>query len=293
MSNLRPSSDSIVLFTDTHYRLTNPPYRKDHYAETLALKTFEVLSFARKWNLPVFHLGDLVHQRDVRLSWKVVSYIYSIYQDFQTVYLIPGNHDIPKAQSIGSSKTQLTGFLMNLGLFKSEEFVQVGELDIYCLPFGGEVPTPKVKSNYNLLLIHDDPVNLAGHASFNLFDKVIYGHMHVEENLDGRVSGLAPTGRVSISERDIVPSFYIFNQQELVSVPYETRGLFDETTYSRVKAHANFDEVFTAFLQEAGSAGALSDMVKRVKGTISNRQFILFTDFLKAAEAEIEGSFNG
>ncbi|MBT9258229.1 MAG: metallophosphoesterase family protein [Clostridiales bacterium] len=86
----------FLFLTDTHFRVQNPRWRKDHFLEALEAKVRTAGEIARKEDVAaVFHGGDLFDspQPSYGLALRVYQILLEAFED-RPVYVVPGNHDV-------------------------------------------------------------------------------------------------------------------------------------------------------------------------------------------------------
>lgn len=104
----------LLYFTDTHFRSTNPPVRRDNFALTMKAKLGEIVSLANEFEVEaVLHGGDLFDIPCPSLP-EAAEFLVTLADLRSPLYIIAGNHDV-FAHDPGTLEWTMLGFLVRLG----------------------------------------------------------------------------------------------------------------------------------------------------------------------------------
>jgi predicted phosphodiesterase len=151
----------IGIFGDTHYSNRGPSRRKDNYFDTQVNKSLQAFSIFAKNNCDVIiQPGDLfdAHTTANEVKAKIINIFKDTnFTDFP-VFCVSGQHDI-SGHSLYTLKNSPLAVLQAAGVVKiltaeKEGLGYGGGVGVYGASFGEEIPEPKCKDEFNILVIH-------------------------------------------------------------------------------------------------------------------------------------------
>jgi predicted phosphodiesterase len=219
-----------AIFTaDWHLRDSHPICRADDFWEAQWAKVREVFALQQKWDIPIFHAGDLFNEWKASpfLLQKTVEEFPMGKRNFQTIY---GNHDLPQHQIDLANKSGIAVLekaqrvKVLSGLHWNDKFS-----DDHVITWKGR----KIVLWHEM--IHQGKRSFPGAESspaagilrrkeFNDVDVVITGHNHLSfvEEYEGRI--LVNTGcltRQESDQKDFKPVVWLYYAESNTVEPYE------------------------------------------------------------------------
>jgi DNA repair exonuclease SbcCD nuclease subunit len=263
--------DTIVFCTDTHFRNSNPSYRRDEIFKN-SLEEFKyVLDVAKENNALLIHGGDIFHTPNA--TNEVVSEVAElIVASGVRVALLVGNHDL-----IGSNIDTLRRTAGGLLRFCSDvvllhrNAVRLNHTIIYGIPFSkeNEVPTevlsPQertkdyVKADYTIVVVHsmitDQPEIIVNNSRRSVnpnnivssADIVLSGHYHPgfgkikTKQLSWNTTFVNPgsMGRMTIEDAKRRPKYAIIRIENGISIKIKkipfNKAIFDLDSFQQKK----------------------------------------------------------
>lgn len=312
--------DTIVFCTDTHFRNSNPSYRKDEIFKN-SLEEFKyILDVAKENDALLIHGGDVFHTPNA--TNEVVSEVAElIVASGVRVALLAGNHDLI-ASNIDTIRRTAGGLLRFCSdvVLLHRDVVRLKNTIIYGIPFSKEkeVPTEIIpvnerlkdytKVDYTIAVVHsmitDQPEIIVDNSRRTInpnnitsaADIVLCGHYHPgfgkirTKQLSWNTTFVNPGSmcRMTVEDANRRPKYAIIRLGEKISIkirriPFD-KSVFDLDSYKQKKEDSEKKDRFKEMLENVDTKDFFcGNITKQLKD-------MMLPDFLKkkASQSVVE-----